>query len=646
MPTNRRLLTPEDVLGFLQVEDAQISPDGSQVAFVAGDSFKSDCKWPKSAIYVVPAAGGEPRRVTGGPRTDSLPRWSPDGRSLAFLSDRLKEGQRQVFVLACDGGEALPMTEVSGAIPTPRGLNSLQWSPDGRFLAFLKEDAETEEERRKREAKDDAIAFEQQPKYVRLWVVDVATKAVRCVSPDNLQIWEFAWHPEAGQFAAVVSDVPYEWAWYTNRLVRFEADGAAQPVWQSQRQVAFPAWSPDGTQLAFISSNWSDRGCVAGDVWLVDAHGGEARNISAGIVASLGWIEWLNDGRELLAIGHDRGGVGLHRIDAATGERSPIWWRQAAVAEAHWPRFSAARDGTLAVALEDAAHPRDVWLLRETGGSITETQLTHLHPQTPEIDIGETVVHHWKGADGWEMQGLVIRPVGYQPGRRYPLVMWVHGGPTGVSASRFYASFGWNQLLAAAGYAVFLPNYRGSVGWGLEFAESNLGDMGGRDWDDMQRGVDSLIEAGLADPTRLAIAGWSYGGYTAAWAVSQTDRFRAAVMGAGISHWLSFHGMSALSDWDAIHYGASPYEQAGPFQKFSPLSYYDQLQTPTLILHGEEDQDVPVEQAHLFYRALKNKGVPAELIIYPREDHAVKERLHLLDMSRRVLAWLRRFLEA
>lgn len=645
MSSVKRALTPEDVLGFKNVEDAQISPDGAQVAFVVGDSFKVESKWPKSTIWLVGTAGGESRQLTSGPRTDSLPRWSPDGNQLAFLSDRLVEGQRQVFVMARDGGEALPLTNIAGAIPTPRGLNALQWSPDGRSLAFLMEDPETDEERAKHAAKDDAIAFEQHPKFVRVWVVDVATKSLHCVSPDNLQIWEFGWHPNSRELAAIVSDQPYEWAWYTNRIVRFRLGESAQTVWQSKRQVALPVWSPDGNQIAFVSSNWSDRGCVAGDVWTIDSNGGDARNISAGIVASLGWMQWSLTGHELLAIGHDRGGTGLHRINVATGERTQIWWQQAAVAEAHWPRFSAARDGTLAVALEDADHPRDVWILRETSGKQVGQQLTHLHPHAAEIAIGETSVLHWPGADGCEMQGLLIKPVGYQAGQCCPVVMWVHGGPTGISASRYYASFGWNQLLAAAGYAVFLPNYRGSTGWGLEFAESNIGDMGGKDFEDMLLGIDSLIESGIADPQRLAIAGWSYGGFTAAWAVSQTDRFKAAVMGAGISHWLSFHGKSSLADWDAIHYAESPYELTGRFQKFSPLSYHKNLSTPTLILHGAEDQDVPVEQSFLFYRALQDKRVPAELIVYPREDHAIKERTHLLDMSRRVLVWFQRYLK-
>ncbi|HEY2252958.1 MAG TPA: S9 family peptidase [Planctomycetaceae bacterium] len=640
----KRSLTPEDVLSFQLVDDAQISPDGSCVAFVRGDSFKSDSKWPKSTIWTVDTVEGELRQLTAGPRTDAQPRWSPDGQKLAFLSDRLKDGQRQVFLISLNGGEAVPLTDIQGAIPTPRGLNALQWSPDGRCLAFLREDPGTDAERRRREALDDAVEFERNPKFVRVWVIDVATKELRCVSPEALQIWEFGWSPDSQEIAAVASDVPYEWAWYTNRLVKFRCGGPATTIWQSKRQVALPVWSPDAKQIAFISSNWSDRNCVAGDVWVVSADGGEARDISTGLVASLGWMQWSADSRELLAIGHDRGGVGIHRLSANGTECERIWWRQAAVAEAHWPRFSRSANGNLAVVLEDADNPRDVWLASDPAQPASWKQLTKLHPQAADIQIGQTSVHHWQGSDGRQMQGLLITPVGHEPGKRIPLVMWVHGGPTGVSASRYYAAFGWNQLLANAGYAVFLPNYRGSVGWGLEFAECNIADMGGHDFEDMLLGIDSLIATGLANPDRLAIAGWSYGGFTAAWAVSQTSRFRASVMGAGISHWLSFHGRSALADWDAIHYGTSPYEPNGLFQKFSPVTYYENLQTPTLILHGEEDQDVPVEQAYLFHRTLKDKRVPTELVVYPREDHAVKERLHLVDMSRRVLEWMQRYL--
>ena len=643
MPTRR--LTPEDVLSFRNVEDPQISPDGSQVAFVVGDSFKSDSKWPKSTIWIVSADEGQPRQLTGGPRTDSLPRWSPDGSRLAFLSDRLADGQCQLFVMSLEPGEARVLTDVEGQIASRKGLNALQWSPDGRSLAFLMEDPETDQERKNKESGDDAILFEQNPKFVRIRTVNVETQELKCVSPDALQIWEFAWGPDSRRLAAVVSDVPYEWAWYTNRLVRFDLEGVASPLWQSQRQVALPVFSPDGRRIAFISSNWSDRGCVAGDVWVVDSDGNsEPRNVTAGMAASFGWVEWCSQ-TELMTIAHERGGIGMHRIDVEpAGEPTSLWWQQAMVSESFWPRFSRSTNGSVAAVIEDSENPRDVWVGRATDDSLQWNRRTRLHPNAAEIEIGKTEVHHWKGADGWDMQGLVIRPVGCEPGRSYPLVMWVHGGPTGVSGSRYYAATVWNQLLATEGYAVFLPNYRGSTGWGLEFAESNLGDMGGKDFDDMLLGIDSLVASGLADASRLAVAGWSYGGFATAWAVSQTNRFRAAVMGAGISHWLSFHGKSCLSAWDSIHYQASPYDADGPFTRFSPLSWYDQLATPTLILHGEEDKDVPVEQSYLFYRALKNKGVPAELVVYPREGHGVAERTHALDMSRRVIEWLRKYL--
>src|SRR2546428_2601600 len=212
----KRLFTPEDSIEFRSVSDAQISPDGKHVAFVLGDVYKVDSKNPKSRIGVVSTDQGDLRPLTAGSRTEVLPRWSPEGKTLAFASDRLEDGQKQIYWLPFDGGEAVALTDIKGAIPTPRGLNSLQWSPDGRYLAFLKEDPQTLEEKFKVEQKDDAIEFEKNPKYVRLWVVEVATKKIHCASPEGMQVWEFGWSPDGKNFAATTSDAPYEWAWYTN----------------------------------------------------------------------------------------------------------------------------------------------------------------------------------------------------------------------------------------------------------------------------------------------------------------------------------------------------------------------------------------------------------------------------------------------
>ena len=640
-------LSPEDVLSFRNVSDAQISPDGERVAFVVGDAFKSGGKLARSNIWMAAVGGGEPQPFTRGCRADLLPRWSPDGNSLAFLSDRREDGRLQIYLIPAGGGEATAVAEVKGAIPTPRGLNARQWSADGSHLSFLMEDPQTQEERCRQEDGRDAIEFERNPRFVRVWTVDVESGALESVSPEGLQIWEFARHPGGDELAAVVSEQPYEWGWYGSRLVSIDRSGAVRALAQTDRQVALPCWSPDGARLAFVSSTWSDRGCASGDVWIVDPEG-DARNLCDGLAASLSGLSWSAAGDALYSIGHDCGGTALYRFDVDRREATQLWWRQAAVAEAFAPAFTRSAAGTFAVVLEDADHPRDVWIARGeefASEALAWKQLSQLQPQTERLRVGRTEVFRWSGADEWEMQGLLIRPVDAGADAPVPLVMNVHGGPTGVSGSRYNAAFGWNQLLANAGCAVFMPNYRGSVGWGRGFSESNLGDMGGRDFEDMMRGIDALVDAGVADPERLAITGWSYGGFIAAWAVSQTDRFKAAVMGAGISHWVSFHGKSCLAAWDELYYRCSPYEREGPYQDFSPVHHWERLNTPTLILHGEQDPDVPVEQGCLFFRALQDKGVPSELVVYPREGHGIAERAHVLDMSCRVLDWLGRYLE-
>ena len=637
-------LTPEKVLAFQQVNDAQISPDGNRTAYVISDSFKQKRPWAHSAIWMIDNAHGTPQQITTGTATDSLPRWSPDGTQLAFLSDRIQQGQRQLFRLSITGGEAFPLTNVKGSIPCPRGLNSIQWSPDGMKLAFLMEAPDPKNQRRGTPIRSDVIEFEKTPRFVQLWTVDLSTQEVQCVSPPGLQIWEFCWHPDGNQFAVVASDLPWEWSWYSNYLALLTSEGEHQVIRQSRRQHAFPTFSPDGQNLAFLSSNWSDRGCTAGNVWMITPSSQHETPLSEGITASFSCLDWDRGSHSLLALGHESGGTGIYRLSVQEQKPISLWWDQASVSESFSPRLSRSTNGRLALVREDSRNPRDVWVGQEKEHQITWSQTTTIHPQANSTPLGETFVHKWTGSDGLELQGLVIRPVNYQPHQSYPLVTWVHGGPTGISSDRYYAATGWNQLLASAGYAVFLPNYRGSVGWGLEFAESNIGDMGGEDFQDILRGIESLEQSGLADSNQLAIAGWSYGGFMAAWAVSQTSQFRAAIMGAGISHWLSFHGKSCLSDWDAIHYDASPYDSNGPFTRFSPLTYSENLSTPTLILHGEKDQDVPVEQSHLFYRALKDKGVDVELAVYPREAHAITEYEHQLDMAYRVLGWLAKYL--
>ena len=644
--SNRRHPTIDDICGFRQLSDAQLSPDGKVIAFVVGDSYVGDAKLAKASIWMVSAEGGEQRALASGPRSDTAPRWSPDGQWLAFLSDREKDGFYQLHLLPRNGGEARRLGSVEGVIPTTRSLNCLQWSSDGRALFFLMKDPETEEERRHRDERDDAIEFEQNPKYTRLYRMNILSGKTSCLSPEDLQIWEFAVAPSGEDFAAVCSALPFEQAWYTCRLITF-SESQAEPVvlYPGPRQVSSPAWSPDGKLVAFLSSNWSDRGVVGGGIFVVPRSGGTPHELASDQEASFTWLEWPQDTGGLIAASHTWGEMALSEVRQDTGSQRHLWRGPAMFSETNWPRFSRDALGSVAVVRQDSQHPRQVWLGRPSGGGLEWIQLTDFNKQAEGLILGSVESVRWKGADGWEMQGFLILPPGSDSQSPCPLVTNVHGGPAFAYGCEYYVDSRWFQQLATQGIAVFLPNPRGSTGRGLAFAESNIGDMGGKDWEDIQKGIDALIDRGVADPNRLGISGGSYGGYMTAWAVTQTDRFMAAVMLAGISDWRSFHGRSYLCDWDSIHYGgADPWDPDGIFRRRSPITHVKNMVTPTLILHGEEDLDVPVEQGYFFYRALKDLGVETELVVYPREPHGIREKAHVLDSNRRTLEWFTRHL--
>jgi dipeptidyl aminopeptidase/acylaminoacyl peptidase len=445
------------------------------------------------------------------------------------------------------------------------------------------------------------------------------------------------------------------------------ANGVPETIYSvPEKQFASPRVSPDGAQLAFLSCIWSDRGINGGDVFVMPFAGGAPRNLTAGYGGSIWWIKWSADGAALDYIAYEDGAAAIGRIDVATGARSTRWQGAVAFGESANSRYIARDTGAIAVLREDAARPHDVWLAQIEGlgdvswgmGVAPSTsnpqspvpnpqwnQLTNFHPQLAALALGETRELRWQGSDGMPIQGLLILPVGYQEGQRVPLITWVHGGPAWLYTHSFYGAGRYpQQLFAGAGYAVLLANPRGSVGWGVDFTEANIGDFGGCDYVDIVAGIDHVIALGIADPDRLGIGGWSYGGFMTAWAVTQTTRFKAAMMGAGICNWRSFHGVAEIGTWDQISYRASPYERGGRYDRFSAIYYIDRVTTPTLIVHGAEDIIVPVGQSYEFFRALKDHGVPTELVVYPREPHGFRERGHNIDRFQRFLAWFQRYL--
>jgi dipeptidyl aminopeptidase/acylaminoacyl peptidase len=646
MKSTTKTLTAQDLLSFPFLSDAQISPDGAMVAYTQGEIASTKSKTPTRHIRLVDANGKNDRQFSTGLRADFHPRWSPDGRQIAFLSDRAEADKLQIYLMSSTGGEAIQLTNVEGTIDTSRAKDTIQWSPDGTKIGFLMTDPETSEEKAKKAEKDDAIEFEKNHKFTRLWVIEVATRNLRQIVKGEYQVWEFAWSPNSLDIALVVSRVPYEWGWHIAQLALVKARGGIPKVVYnpSPRQIGLPRWSPDGKHVAFISMVSSDRGSIGGDVFLMAVKSKKVKDICAGFGGSVGWIEWKPSGKSLVFAAHENGEPMIGQLWPYSGRIETLWRTPAALAETHWVRFSVSKGRTRIAAIRSAPlQARDAWTGVLSRNHIKWKRVSDSVPQLRDYSLGEQEMFEWRGRDGIALRGILIKPVGHKPGKRYPLIVHPHGGPTSLYANGMFAFGLWGQLLAQRGYAVFLPNFRGSTGFGLKFTESNVGDLGGSDFQDIEAGVDALIEGGIADPGRLGIGGWSYGGFMACWAVTQTTRYKAAVMGAGISNWLSFHGNSHLHAWDAIHYNANPYEADGVYGKFSAMNYVSRVKTPTLILHGELDRDVPAEQGYQFYRALHDHGIPTEFVIYPREGHGINEAKHWLDLHRRIGEWYERF---
>ncbi|MFI5273546.1 MAG: prolyl oligopeptidase family serine peptidase [Ktedonobacterales bacterium] len=618
--------------------DAQIAPDGQRVAFVLSE-WVAQVQRTRGRIWLAGAAGGDAQPLAGsGPDGENAPRWSPDGTRLAFISKR-DDGEKarfndkaQLYVMPADGGQAMR------ACSMPDGASEPEWSPDGSRIAFLSLEGDEPA---------DGPKVNEPLRHRRLWTVHPGSDAPQPVTPANCTIWRYAWAPDGASLAVYFSEGPGETDWYRGQIgIVPAAGGAVRRITQLTRQADALAWSRDGQTLYFIAGEWSDRGLVGGDICAVAAVGGEPRNLTPEITFSPSWVFELPDRRLLFAAWDGLSGrVGV--LDPANGALTTVT-PDFIAGDFGWPRLSATPDGARVAAIHtDGQHPWNVWLGEwEGAGRLAWRPLTHLNAIAEEtLRIAPTERMRFAAADGQEIEALYTPPLEPLRGTPPPLFVNVHGGPTSafrdVWLDRMAENLG--QLMAAAGFAVLRINPRGSIGRGVAFADAVLGDMGGGDFDDIQRGIDTLVDRGLADPDRLAIFGWSYGGFMTAWAVTQTTRFKVAVMGAGVCDFHSFHAQSNIPDWDVRIIGASPHERPEAYRERSAISNTGRVTTPTLILHGEQDPCVPVNQAQAFYRALRERGVPTELAIYPREGHGIRERDHLRDLYGRIQRWVEHY---
>ena len=619
-------LTPEQVTRLETVTSVAISPDGRHVAYTISrprapeeDTLAGLRAF--SELWVAETVGDHPIAIVQRPMSAGGQSWSPDGSRLGFLY------RGQVHFVPATGGEPRAITN------SPTGVNAFQWSPDGQSIAYTARVAEAPglAERRRRGDDVDVASMRDHP--VQLFVMPVAGGEARALTPATHTVRDFAWAPNSRSVAVQLTEKSDADSDLMYRKLYVMPLNGGQTLIPTHGKLGPMSFSPDGARLAFAGAT-SFNDPLAQSLFVVAAGGGTPQNITPnyeGSVLNVGW----QDARTIRFVAVEGTKAALNTIPAAGGAITRVVGHDAEV----FTNASFARDGgTFAVAASTARHPNEVFI----GNTRTKQlrRLTSHNAWLANVQLGAQETFEWTARDGMKMQGVVIRPVGAPQGARAPLAILPHGGPEGFNTD------GWStnslypaQVLAAQGYAVFMPNYRGSGGRGVAFSKADHRDLGGREFDDVLDGITALHQAGVADSLRVGISGTSYGGYFSAWAgTKHSDRFRLAMPFAGISNWTSFTGTTDIPvEMAAVHWDLWPYEHPMLMWERSPLAHVGNAKTPMIIGQGMVDERVHPEQMIQLYQALKLKGVPADLVLYPREPHGLLERQHQLDYMRRVV---------
>lgn len=631
-------LTAEMIVDGLAPSDPQIAPDGRYVAFVAAPVGRREERR-RSAIWLARVDGSsEPRPISAGLANDRAPRWSPDGEWLYFLSDRATPGQAQLQRLRVGGGEATALTTWR-----PR-IDDFAPLPDGRRVALLATDPpDADQERRERE-RDDARVFGERWPLARIRLLDLATRQICTIDGGALRgrhVATLAAAPDGRTLAAVTWPTPeIDNLTRPAQIAIVDLDaGDSYMLCTTPCAVNTLVWSHDSRRIYYLSH--AAAGCTSGSsLYCVELGDGMPRLI--GVEESACPFE-LCRGRagELLVTSAAGLDTRIERIEVAGDRRTLL-----ATHRGDLSKLTASADGGIVAALySGAASPLDVWAGPPDGPL---ARVSDLRPELREVCWGAQERLAWSAPDGLSLDGLLILPPGKtRADGPFALITLVHGGPYARFADGFHLSwYPSGQWLATHGYAVLLPNPRGGSGHGAEFSGVITGAVGIGDYADIMAGIDLLIAEGVADPQRLGIGGWSQGGFMAAWAVGQTGRFRAGLMGAGVSDWGMMVATSDIPEWEGLLGGFSGWEGVGPHRHtaLSPISYVHRVRTPVLILHGEQDQRVPVSQACFFARGLRAYGIDHEFVVYPRQPHSLEERNHQIDALRRTRAWFDRWL--
>jgi dipeptidyl aminopeptidase/acylaminoacyl peptidase len=616
--------------GVRQYQSVVLAPAGDRIADVELVSVPDQTSLPHGTIVVRAATGAV--LSTLDPCADCRYAglsFSPDGRALAFIAADPKAGAASLDVV--EGGKLRTLAAVKGVAETPR------WSPDGKTLALLAVVGAHKEVGATQAGKPLTGEIGADEDEQRIAVVPVAGGPLRLVSPADTWVYEYDWTPDGAGFIATAAKGNGDDNWWIAKLVGVDlASGAARVLASPTYQMNYPRVSPDGKTIAFIGGLMSDFGSVGGDLYTVPITGGTPRDITPGYKGTFTSFVW-------------RGGVlrGSALIGADTANVTVTPETGAVKIEAQAPfnfsagdgRFSFSADGkTFAATLStfERAPIIGIHTIGEQGRAITHDN-DALQPHVSAKSVT------WESGE-YSVQGWLLSPRDLAPGKTYPMITLVHGGPS-AAATPTYIDQGTVKDLIDHGYMVFEPNPRGSYGQGEAFTRANVRDLGGGDLRDILAGVDAVEKTAPVDDKRLGVYGHSYGGFMTMWSVTHTDRFHAAVAGAGIADWMSYYGENGIDKWMIPFFGASAYDDPAIYDKLSPIRYIKNARTPTFIYVGERDVECPAAQSIEFWHGLKAMDVPVSLVIYAGEGHGIRKPADVHDLARRIVGWFDRYLQ-
>jgi len=631
--------TPELALQVKRVGDVVPSPSGHLVAYQVSTAIieEETSEW-RTHIHLAHADGSESRQLTRGEHSATAPSWSPDGNWIAFVSSRTEKSN--IWRIPVDGGEAQQVTDA------PESVGAFQWSPDGQQIAFTMVDPQTDEETRRIEEQDDAWVVDENLKMTHLYVVgidlDSGERSGWALTGGDFSVATsgFDWSPNGRQIVFTHIPIPNANAVYTQGdISSVEVDtGELVHLIRSGARESAPKFSPDGEWIAFLKSDDPVTWAFTSRVHLVAEDGTQERALRRTYDEQPSIVGWMPDGSRVL-ISETRGTI--NRLSSL-----PV---DGGAAEDLFPADRMISGTTLnttgshfGFVSQSMSSPPEAFV--SATSSMTPVQVSRAQTVTMP-PIGQSEVVRWTSEDGTTIEGIISYPIGYREGERVSLLVVIHGGPTGVFTQSFISSGGSYPLAAFTerGYAVLRANPRGSSGYGKEFRYANYGDWGGGDYRDIMTGVDAMIDRGIADPDRMGVMGWSYGGYMTSWVITQTDRFKAASVGAGLPNLMSFSGTADVPDFIPDYFGGEFWEVPEAWQSHSALFNIQSVTTPTLIQHGEEDRRVPISQAYELRNALSRQDVPVTMVVYPRQPHGIQEPKLQLDAMHWNLNWFDRW---